>query len=96
MRFHPTTLRWEVNLRFPNCLVESGYRAGNRTGDDVVFGHPGDLVLLGSRTLEGLNLSVEPVTKRLVDAGPAPAALVAAAFTSPAFPLSRQGEGVRG
>ena len=48
--------------------------AGNRTGDDVVFGEPGDLVLLGSRTLEGLNLRVEPVTKRLVDAGPAPAA----------------------
>ena len=48
--------------------------AGNRTGDDVVFGEPGDLVLLGCRTLEGLNLRVEPVTKRLVDAGPAPAA----------------------
>lgn len=48
--------------------------AGNRTGDDVVFGEPGDLALLGSRTLEGLNLRVEPVTKRLVDAGPAPAA----------------------
>jgi len=48
--------------------------SGKRTGDDVVFGHPGDLVLLGSRTLEGLNLRVEPVTKRLVDAGPAPAA----------------------
>jgi predicted aspartyl protease len=49
--------------------------AGNRTGDDVVFGEPGDLVLLGCRTLEGLNLRVEPVTKRLVDAGPAPAAV---------------------
>ena len=48
--------------------------SGKRTGDDVVFGHSGDLVLLGSRTLEGLNLRVEPVTKRLVDAGPAPAA----------------------
>jgi predicted aspartyl protease len=47
---------------------------GRRTGDDVVFGEPGDLVLLGSRTLEGLNVRVEPVTKRLVDAGPAPAA----------------------
>ena len=51
--------------------------SGKRTGDDVVFGHPGDLVLLGSRTLEGLNLRVEPVTKRLVDAGPAPAAAAA-------------------
>jgi predicted aspartyl protease len=49
--------------------------AGRRTGDDVVFGEPGDLVLLGSRTLEGLNFRVEPVTKQLVDAGPAPAAV---------------------
>src|SRR5207249_1108777 len=50
--------------------------AGKRTGDDVVFGEPGDLTLLGSRTLEGLNFRVEPVTKRLVDAGPAPAAVL--------------------
>ena len=49
------------------------YVAGKRTNDDVVFGEPGDLVLLGSRTLEGLNFRIEPVTKRLVDAGPAPA-----------------------
>ncbi|OLE34784.1 MAG: hypothetical protein AUG47_00290 [Alphaproteobacteria bacterium 13_1_20CM_3_64_12] len=51
--------------------------AGKRTGDEVVFGKPGDLVLLGSRTLEGLNFRVEPVTKQLVDAGPAPAAVAA-------------------
>ena len=50
---------------------------GKRTADDVVFGEPGDLVLLGSRTLEGLNFRVEPVTKQLVDAGPAPAAVAA-------------------
>lgn len=49
---------------------------GVRTADDVVFGEPGDLVLLGSRSLEGLNLRVEPTSKRLVDAGPAPAAAV--------------------
>ena len=49
--------------------------AGKRTGDDVVFGEPGDLTLLGSRSLEGLNFRVEPVTKQLVDAGPAPAAV---------------------
>jgi clan AA aspartic protease len=48
--------------------------AGNRTNDDVVFGEPGDLVLLGARTLEGLNFRIEPVTRQLVDAGPAPAA----------------------
>jgi len=52
------------------------YVAGKRTNDDVVFGEPGDLVLLGSRTLEGLNFRIEPVTKQLVDAGPAPAAVV--------------------
>ncbi len=51
--------------------------AGKRAGDEVVFGEPGDLTLLGSRTLEGLNFRVEPVTKRLVDAGPAPAAAAA-------------------
>jgi len=51
--------------------------AGKRTSDDVVFGELGDLVLLGSRTLEGLNFRIEPVTKQLVDAGPAPAAAAA-------------------
>lgn len=50
---------------------------GTETIDEVVFGEPGDLVLLGARSLEGLNLRVEPATKRLVDAGPAPAAAVA-------------------
>lgn len=53
------------------------YVAGKRAADEVVFGQPGDLVLLGSRSLEGLNFRVEPVTKRLVDAGPAPAAVAA-------------------
>lgn len=51
--------------------------AGKRAGDEVVFGEPGDLTLLGSRTLEGLNFRIEPVTKQLVDAGPAPAAAAA-------------------
>jgi len=47
---------------------------GKRATDDVVFGEPGDLILLGAHTLEGLNVRVDPVLKRLVDAGPAPAA----------------------
>jgi predicted aspartyl protease len=50
------------------------YAAGTLTVDDVVFGEPGDLVLLGARSLEGLNLCVDPVRKRLTDAGPLPAA----------------------
>lgn len=48
--------------------------AGVETWDEVVFGEPGDLTLLGARSLEGLNLRVDPVTMQLIDAGPAPAA----------------------
>ena len=55
------------------------YAADTVTNDDVVFGEPGDLILLGARTLEGLNVRVEPREKRLVDAGPAPAAAARAA-----------------
>src|SRR3954470_10719003 len=54
------------------------YAAETSATDDVVFGEPGDMVLLGARTLEGLNLRVDPVAKQLVDAGPAPAAHAAA------------------
>lgn len=50
------------------------YVAGTWTVDEVVFGEPHDLVLLGARSLDGLNLRVEPSTRRLVDSGPAPAA----------------------
>lgn len=53
------------------AIVHAG---GTRTADDVVFGEPGDMVLLGARSLEGLNLRVDPIRKELVDAGPAPAA----------------------
>jgi predicted aspartyl protease len=49
---------------------------GKRAADEVVFGEPGDLVLLGARSLEGLNLRVELATRQLVDAGPAPAAVI--------------------
>lgn len=53
------------------------HAVGKRATDDFVFGEPGDLVLLGARTFEGLNLRVEPVTRQLVDTGPMPAAVVA-------------------
>lgn len=46
----------------------------NFTIDEVVFAEPGDLILLGARTLEGLNLTVDSARKRLVAAGPLPAA----------------------
>jgi predicted aspartyl protease len=47
---------------------------GSFTIDEVVFGEPGDLTLLGARTLEGLNLRVDTQLKKLVAAGPVPAA----------------------
>ena len=53
------------------------YAGGTLTSDEVVFGEPGDMVLLGARSLEGLNLRVDPFRKILVDAGPAPAAVAA-------------------
>jgi predicted aspartyl protease len=50
------------------------YAADTTTTDDVVFGEAQDLVLLGARSLEGLNLRIDPIRNALVDAGPAPAA----------------------
>jgi predicted aspartyl protease len=48
--------------------------ADDFTIDEVVFAEPGDLLLLGARTLEGLNLTVDSRLKKLVAAGPLPAA----------------------
>lgn len=44
------------------------------TIDEIVFGEKGDLILLGARTLEGLNLTVDSRRKKLVGAGPLPVA----------------------
>ena len=44
------------------------------TVDEVVFAEKGDLLLLGARTLEGLNLTVDARQKKLVATGPVPAA----------------------
>jgi len=44
------------------------------TVDEVVFGRPGDLKLLGSRTLEGFAAVIDARGKKLVAAGPIPAA----------------------
>ena len=54
---------------------------GTFTNDEVVFGEPADLVLLGARSLEGLNLKVDLIGKRLVSAGPMLAAAEAASFS---------------
>lgn len=51
------------------------HAAGASTADDVVFGEEDDFVLLGVRSLEGLNLRLDVVRKQLVDAGPMLAAV---------------------
>ena len=58
--------RWTAEVRL--------FAGGTSTIDEVVIGEPSDLVLLGARSMEGLNLRVDPVSMRLMDAGPAPAA----------------------
>ena len=50
---------------------------GKATSDDVVFAEPGDLTILGARSLEGLNLRVDPRLKQLVSGGPILAAAAA-------------------
>jgi predicted aspartyl protease len=44
------------------------------TVDEVIFADPGDLSLLGARTLEGFNARVDSKQKKLVAAGPLVAA----------------------
>lgn len=48
------------------------------TVDEVVFGQPGDLTLLGAHTLEGFNAVIDPAHRKLVAAGPIIAAPIEA------------------
>jgi predicted aspartyl protease len=48
--------------------------AGSEAPDLVVFAEPGDMSLLGSHSLEGLNVRIDPMKKELVPAGPVIAA----------------------
>lgn len=50
------------------------FAAGTETTDEVVFGEGTDITVLGARSLEGLNVRIDPILKRLVDAGPMPMA----------------------
>ncbi|MBI4602958.1 MAG: hypothetical protein HY721_13455 [Planctomycetes bacterium] len=49
------------------ALLRAG---GFETVDEVVFGRPGDLTLLGARTLEGFGATVDARRRRLVASGP--------------------------
>ena len=46
------------------------HAAGAIAPDFVLFAEAGDMVLLGARSLEGLNVRVDAQRKRLVPAGP--------------------------
>jgi predicted aspartyl protease len=57
------------NVGFAIVRVEDAF-----TVDEVVFAEDDDLLLLGARTLEGMSLTVDARRKKLVAAGPLPAA----------------------
>lgn len=61
------------------------HAAGLATADIVVFAEAEDLVLLGARSVNGLNLRIDVVLKQLVDAGP----VIAAAFSKERTGLER-------
>ena len=58
--------RATVTREYGYALVHA---AGARTPDCVVFAKPGDMILLGARSLEGLNVRVDPVAKQLIPIG---------------------------
>jgi len=62
------------------------------TIDEIVFAEKGDLSLLGARTLEGLNLTVDARRKKLIAAGPLPAASVRPAKDRAAIAKIRNSE----
>ena len=65
-------LRKRSFSRAPKQLVtrETGYvivsAEGFETVDEVVFAEPGDMTLLGVRTLEGFGVMVDDITHRFV------------------------------
>jgi len=64
---------------------------GFASSDDVVFAEEGDMVLLGARTIEGMNVRVDLKSQRLVPAGPVPAAALGAPtnqLTTPGYRLT--------
>jgi predicted aspartyl protease len=53
------------------------YVAGRFAPGVVAFARPGDMILLGAQSLEGLNLRVDLTRRELVPGGPLPAAVAA-------------------
>ena len=64
-----------VRREIRNVLVDTGAELFCFPGDVLEsLGIARDLVLLGARSLEGLNLRIDPVHKVLIDGGPMPLA----------------------
>jgi len=55
-----------VTRSFGYAIIRQGFE----TVDEIVFAQPGDLSLLGARTLEGFGAAVDSGKRRLVAAGP--------------------------
>lgn len=53
------------------------FAAGRSTPTIVAFADEGDLVLIGSMTLDGMNLRIDRARRELVPAGPVPVAAAA-------------------
>ena len=66
------------------------------TIDEVVFAQQGDLALLGSRALEGMNVHVDARRKRLVAAGPVVAATAIRSATAKALGIIVPGKRTKG
>ena len=68
--------RWQTALTITRSVGFAILRVDKHfTIDEVVFAEPGDMTLLGARTLEGLSLVVDARRKKLVAAGLAPSSL---------------------
>lgn len=66
----PRRQRWFRTATSQTVTREVGYAIlaadGYETADEVVFAEPGDLILLGVRTLEGFGVAVDNVGHRFV------------------------------
>jgi predicted aspartyl protease len=79
VRRRQTTFRQADGSSFTRWMGDIRLYAGGTVAiDHIVFGEPHDILLLGAHGLRGLNLRVEPATRRLVDAGPVVAGAMAA------------------
>ena len=61
-----------IHRDIERAIVHAG---GTETNDEVIFAELCDMILLGTRSLEGLTLRVDGRSKQIVDAGPIVAAV---------------------